>query len=387
LRKKKLKKGLLLILILIFIFVGIYGISYFLKLQRAEQKVNEAIVHIAENDYRKAIDQLKNVISTYEYPVVKAPAMFLLGEAFERNGDFENAIETHQNLIADSSLVQTGNWYVQSVISLSRLYRQGVSTITSQKTELLEKYLSSTIETIKEKRRIQERGESVEDELRKLLHALKILNFTLMVEDISYEELLVDLNTELGLLNIQKKEYKKAEDILLKLETPLARFGLARLYLETGEEMKGIKLLEQLLQYDNTGKIKSYYITSVFHYAENLYNSKKYTEAIPLFKTVASLDKNSELSELSLFYVAKYYYTEKKYTTSLSYIDSILSNSVLTKDEEALLLKGYIYYDRQEFLLALKVFHNFLKTYPYSERSKTAYEWKALCERTLKYLG
>jgi len=382
-----LGKGLLLILILIFIFVGIYGISYFLKLQQAEQQVNEAIVHISENDYKKAIDQLKDVISAYKYPVVKAPAMFLLGEAFERNGDYENAIETHQNLIADSSLVQTGNWYVQSVISLSRLYRQGVSTITSQKTELLEEYLSSTIVSIREKKKVQERGESIKDEFLELLHALKILNYTLMVEDISYDELLVDLNTELGLLNIQKKEYEKAEDILLKLNTPLARFGLARLYLETGKEMKGIKLLEELLQYDNTGKIKSYYITSVLHYAENLYNNKKYSEAIPLFKSIATLDKNSEHSELSLFYVAKYYYTERKYSTSLSYIDLILSNSVVSKDEEALLLKGYIYYDRQEFLQALKVFHNFLKTYPYSERTKTAYEWKSLCERTLKYLG
>ena len=382
-----MKKGLLILLILIFIFVGIYGTSYFLKLQRAEQELNDALLLISEGKYKNAIEQLKDIIASYEYPIVKAPATYILGDAYEMDGEFKKAIETHQSLIADPRLSEKGKWHIQSVLSLSRMYRQGVSSTTPQRTELLKNYLESLIDTIKEKKMREGNGKSVEEELKDLFDYLLKRSFSLSIQDLSYDELLLSVQTELGLLLLQEKEYEKAESILTRLDVPLARFGLARLYLETGQERKGILLLEDVLQYDNTGKIKNYYVTAVFHYAENLYSRKEYSEAISLFMKIIEYEKNSEYSESSLYYVARYYYRVKKYTESLNYINRTLANAVPTKDEEAYLLKGYIYYDRRDFLNALKVFHDFLRKYPYSERAKTAYEWKAMCERSLKYLG
>ncbi len=382
-----MKKGFLILLILIFIFVGIYGTSYFLKLKRAEQKLNDALLLISEGNHKSAIEKLKEIIASSEYPIVKAAATYILGDAYERNQEYTKSIETHQSLISDPRLTEKGKWHVQSVLSLSRMYRQGVSSVTPQKTELLHNYLESLIDTVKEEKVREQSGQSLEEELKDIVDYLLKQSFSLSIQDLSYDELLVSLQTELGLLLLQEKEYERAESILSRLDAPLARFGLARLYLETGQERKGISLLEDLLQYDNTGKIKSYYITAVFYYAENLYSNKDYLEAVPLFMKIIEREKDTEYSESSLYYVAMYHYRSKTYTDSIKYIDRILSNAVLTKDEEAHLLKGYIYYDRRDFIQALKVFHNFLSKYPYSERAKTAYEWKAMCERSLKYLG
>jgi tetratricopeptide (TPR) repeat protein len=382
-----LGKGFLILLILIFIFAGIYGTSHFLKLQKAEDAINDAVIEISEGNYRKAISGLKDVISIYDIKIVKAPAIYLLGETYEKTGEYNKAIEAHQNLISDRELTEAGNWYIQSVISLSRLYRQGVSNVSPQKTEIVENSLISMIEKVKEETQTQESIETFGSEVKRLLNALVNINYNLAIQDLSYDELLVDLQTELGFIYLQKKEYERAEDILIKLESPTAKFGLAQIYLESGNERKGLALLEDVIKYDNTSKIQSYYIKKAFNYAENLYTEGKFTESIEIFKRIIELEDRSEYAESSLYYIAKYYYNLKNSTSSLKYINSILSNSIRTKDEEAQLLKGYIYYDRRDYIGALKIFHDFLKKYPYSERAKTAHEWKSMCERSIKYLG
>jgi len=63
-----------------------------------------------------------------------------------------------------------------------------------------------------------------------------------------------------------------------------------------------------------------------------------------------------------------------------------LSNGVAVSDEDALMLKGYIFYDRREFIRALKIFNEFIKRYPRSEKLSSAREWTAMCERSIKYL-
>jgi tetratricopeptide (TPR) repeat protein len=382
-----LKKGLLLIVTLIFIFVGIYGTRHYLRQQQAERDTNDAILHIDEGDYGRSIDQLKDVIATYDYPVVQAPAMYLLGNAFERKKEYVNAIETYQDLIADTTLTAEGNWYAQAVVALSGLYRQGVTTRTPQKTALLQDYLQAMIQRVQEKKETEAREESFENVLDELFRTIRKSSYDLAVKDVTNDELLSELHTELGLLYLQEKEYSRAEDILRKLDTPLARFGLARLYLETGENQRGIALLDDLVRFDGSETIRQYYVSSLFRYAESLYDDKNYSEALPLLQRVVDLDKNTEYAELSLFFTAEYYYRVKKYTTALKYIEEILNNSVPAANEQALLLRGYIYYDRREFARALKVFHDFLRAYPYSERAKTAHEWKVLCERSLKYLN
>jgi outer membrane protein assembly factor BamD (BamD/ComL family) len=68
-------------------------------------------------------------------------------------------------------------------------------------------------------------------------------------------------------------------------------------------------------------------------------------------------------------------------------IDKLLANGVSLKDPDALMMKGFIYYDKREFVRALKVFKEFIKRYPQSEMVPQAREWKAMTERSIKYIG
>jgi len=382
-----MNKALILFLIFIFIFVGIYGTYYFLKLQKAEDSINESILNIKEGDYDDALNELKGVISNYDFKIVKAPAIYLLADTYEKSGKYISAIEAHQMLISDKRLSEAGNWYIRSIISLSKLYRKGVIETSKQKTETLKNYLNLMIERVKEERTKNTFNNSVEYNFKRLFNSFLKLNYDLAIKDVSYDELLIELETELGFIYLQEKKYGKAEDIFIRLNTPISKYGLAQVYLETDEEMKGIKLLWELIKYDTTGKIRSYYIGKSFEYAENKYREKKFAEAIGIFKNIIELTENSEYAELSLYYIATYYYNKNNPAVSMKYLNRILLNSVKSKDEKAQLLKGYIYYDRREFIKALKVFRDFIKKYPYSGHLRTAQEWKSMCERNIKYLG
>jgi len=82
-----------------------------------------------------------------------------------------------------------------------------------------------------------------------------------------------------------------------------------------------------------------------------------------------------------------YYYRTKRYDRSLAYVEKILGNGAPFKDEEALLLKGFVYYDKRDFLRALKTFDAFIRQYPGGGQVQKAREWKAMSERSIKYLG
>ena len=384
-----MNKGFILFLILIFIFIGIYGAYFFLKLQNAEETINESIMNIKEGNYDEALNKLKIVLTNYNYKIVIAPTMFLIADTYERMGKYNNAIETHRMLISNNRLVGVGNWHIKSVISISKLYRNGLVETSKQQIESLEEYLRLIIEKIKVEMTLQEKTgiETIEMELRKILNSILNFNYDLAIKDASQRQLLTELETELGFVYLQEKKYNKAEEIFNKINTSSARFGLAQLYLETGDEAKGIVLLDQLILIDETGKMQKYYMKKSYEYAVKLYNEKKFSDAIRIFEGIIQQSVNTEYSELSLYSMANYYYSVNYSGPSLKYINQILSNSVKTKDEDAQLLKGYVYYDSREFLQALKAFRDFIKKYPHSDNIPTAREWESMCERSIKYLN
>ena len=152
-----MNKGFVLFLLLIFIFIGVYGAYYFLKLEKAEESINESIMDINEGKYEEGLDKLKLVFSNYNFYIVKAPTMYLIGDTYEKLEKYDNAIESHRALISNSNLASSGNWYVQSVISISKLYRNGLVEASTQKIDSLEEYLRILIENIKIEMSLQEK--------------------------------------------------------------------------------------------------------------------------------------------------------------------------------------------------------------------------------------
>lgn len=381
-----MKKGFLLFFTLLLIFSGVYGAYYFQKLKKAETSINNSIIYIHEGKYDEALDKLKDIIAQYEFGIVRAPALYLLADTYEKTGQYDSAIATHRALITNEKFARSGNWYIQSLISISKLYRKGIIKISNQQIEIIENYLELIRERIKKKLESENTDpESLAEDIMIVVRSFLSFNYNIAIKEISQEELFIELETELGFLYLMTGKYDDAKEIFLKMNTPVSKFGLARSYLESGEEKKGIFLLEKLIKYDTTGKVQAYYLKETFKYAEHLYKMKRYDEAMVVFNSIKSEFENTRYSELSLNYLAKYYYN-KNNAIAVKYIDKIISNSVHIKDEEALLLKGYIYYDKRNFLKALKVFNDFIKRFPKSDKISTAREWKAMCERSIKYL-
>jgi len=219
------------------------------------------------------------------------------------------------------------------------------------------------------------------------LSALFTSGFDLKVERLTDQAVIRGLYVEVGYLLLDLGEYRRAEAALKRIDSPVSRLGLARLYLQTGEYRKGIELLEGLLEYDKTGAIKNYYIKNLFDYAEALYGKKKYPEAIELFEKVDMEGVGTTYQELALYRLAEYYYETHDNGKSIRMIDKLLENGISLKDPDALMMKGFIYYDKREFVRALKVFNEFIKRYPQSDMVPHVREWKAMTERSIKYIG
>jgi tetratricopeptide (TPR) repeat protein len=383
-----MKKGFFLIVTLIFIFLSIYGVYYYQQLQKAENAINESIINLRENNYEDALDILKKVLINYEFAIVKAPVLYLIADTYEQLNEYKRAVEYHKTLIANEKLYRAGHWYVQSLISISRLYRKGIIKTSNQQNLTLIRY--SELVRVRLKNQIAwgnlDSDNSPRD-LRSVLISFFSFNFNIGVSLPQPVFLLEEVESELGFLYLRTGKYGKAEEVFSNVDTPVGMFGLAKVYLNSGQEDKGITLLEKLMGFDTTGKVRVYYARAAFEYAENLFHEEKYEEASRIFIKISKEFKNTSYSELSLYYLARIHYEANKFNDALKNIDTILSNSVDMKNEDAQLIKGYIYFDRQDFVQALRIFNVFIKRYPDSSSTRTAEEWKAMCERSIKYLG
>ena len=382
-----MKRGLLVLFTLALIGCGVYGAYFFSQLEKAESLVNKAIISIYDGNLEDARATLAEAAARYNYRVVLGPSLYLLADTFMKEGKYEAALQTFKTLLSDEGREITDPWSVQTVLATSRLYRRWIHRISDRQAEILIQSVGTIVSKLA--------GGTVQDEWgldafrRELSYIWKRvldLGFKLHLEEITREELSVEAKTELGLLYLNRKEYERARGIFEGLHTPVGELGLAKVYVATGEEIKGIGILEELMQYDRTGTIRAFYLKEVYEYGEELYRNKRFTEAVKVFEIIGR-QSDSIYGDLSLYYVALYYYSVKEYSSALTYADKVLSNGVPVSDEDALMLKGYIFYDRREFVRALKVFNEFKKRYPRSEKLSSAREWTAMCERSIKYLG
>jgi len=380
------KKALFIFLAAVMVFGGVYGVYHLSRLHRAETEMNGAILNINEGELSEAIDTIKEVLSEYRYRVVRAPALYLLADSYGRTWMYGSSEKTYNIILSDPSLKEIDNWWIGSIVSLSKLYRKGHLKASFSQKETLVRSIDGVIDEMQDADRTGEQI-SLTRAMERFFLLVLTFNFEINVEVPSDETVLRGLKTELGYLLIETGDYGRAEEVLKNVDTPVSRLGLVKLYLKKGEYEKGIELLKGLLAYDKTGYIKKYYIKQLFDYAEELYSKRIYHDALELYAEIEREAPDTTYSELALYRLAKYYYNNRDDVKSFQAIEKMLSNSIPLKDEEALILKGYIYYDRREFVKALKVFKEFIKSYPKSEELGTAREWKAMTERSIKYIG
>jgi tetratricopeptide (TPR) repeat protein len=378
-----MKKTLLVILALILIVGGIYGLSAYSKIKQAKNHLNDAVLSLNESKHDEAIEKLKSIVAVYPQSMIKAPALYLLGTSYEKKGNYAAAGEVYRMLVTHKDIPVNNDWFILSIIAISKLYRNELLPLSKGSETTVFKY----IHTVENAIRMKKDHISLSPILGWDETPFISLQNNLVSLKLDKEEILKYLKTELAFLYIEAERYREAAVIFSDLDTNAARFGMAQIYFELGYYRNGIELLKQLTAYDTTGKINQLYLEKSYRYAELLYNEEYFKEAVEIYNKIITLAPDSRYGELSSYKLAVHYYSQDDFNKAHRYADTTLTNSVHLKDEDSYLLKGYLYYDARDFVRALKIFDGFKERFPDSDNLQRAEEWKSMCERSVKYLG
>ena len=378
-----MQKFFLVIFSLLLIFFGIYGTDYFAKLRRAKTELGKAMLLRNAARYDEAIDAFKNIAATYPNGIVKAPALFLLADTYEKQQEFKAALETHRLLISHRDISPTNDWLILSIIAVSNMYRNDLLPKHLGEADAVNRY----IYTIESTLRLKREHVSVSPLFRWDPTPFISLQDNLVSLMLNKSTILQYLETELAFLYLKARRYDDALAIFQGLNTNAARFGMAQVFFETGDYRRGINILKDLTAYDTTGKISMLYLDWMYRYADLLMDEQRAEEAVEIYGKIVSLAPDSLYAEYASYTLADHYYRSGDSTHSLKFIDTILTNTIPLKDEEAYLLMGFVYYDARDFYRARRIFGDFPTRFPDSTQLETAKEWKAMSERSIRYFG
>jgi tetratricopeptide (TPR) repeat protein len=377
-------KTLLIILAVVLIVSGIFGTFYFFQVRQAGEQLREALALMQERRYGQAIETLKSAAARYTYPQVQAASMYLLAESHRAQGNTGRAVDIHQSLLSESIVSDTNYWRVKSLLALSQIFRNTSAATPERREQVLQVLLDEVAYLV---HTYQENGAFQQGAWwDRLVYTVLFSRDYIFALQLNHRDMLRELRTELGFLHLAGDNVDQAADILRSIETPRARFGLAKVYLRQGRYNEGLAILEDLLGKDETGKVLGFYLEQAFRVAEERAQAGDVTDSVNLYQKVLSR-ADQAYSDLASFRLAEHYYKLKAYDEALDYLRIALQNESILMDEEATLLKGYILYDQEQYAQALRIFDSFIDTYPSSSLVSTARAWKQMSERVLRYFG
>lgn len=382
-----MKKFGLILAALALIGFGLYGAYYFFQVYRAGQEIRTALVYLQEEKYPESVETLRRTIGRYPYGPVQEAARYLIAESHRREGRHQAAVNSYRELLDDKTAADGSYWKIKALIALSQLYRNVPPATPQRRTRVLEALKEEVYRLlVVERARYDGFPGQGRQWWKSLVYAVMLKNQYVSLLQLSHGRLVEELRTELGFLSLETGELERAERYLSGIETPRARFGLARVYLESGRYEQGLHLLETLIPRDRTGKVYAFYQERAFKAAHTLYGQCKTAQALSLYERV--LDRgDGRYQDLAGYRLARHYYREKKYTTALGYLEKVLTNDADLMDEQATLMKGYLLYDQRNYVQALSTFNRFISRYPKSDLLPAAREWKDMCERVIRYYG
>ena len=380
-----MKKLIGFVFAILLLIIGILGIYHFYKLENARNLLNSTIDVYRKGRREEAITALNKIAGDYNYPVVKGYVYLLLGDIYYDAENIKKSIEYYNQITKDLGMKEIKKVYYQAHVRIAGIYLKLLkSKKIEDKNELILKKIYELESLIKENEKPL-RSHPVN--LKNILYYFESIAFKPEIYIPDIDESIDQLKTELGYLYFYAGNTKKAEDYFKEVDNTYAKLGLARIYLLTGRRERALELLYDIKEFvPDKAPIELYY-DELFRYANDLFKKAFYEEAIFYFKKISLKMPDTLYSELSLYKLANYYYDRNEYKPALKYINSLISNSIYAKDQNGFILKGIIMYKTGNYNEALQIFNNFLKRYPSSRRKSEVREWKALCERSIKYLN
>lgn len=201
--------------------------------------------------------------------------------------------------------------------------------------------------------------------------------------------------TELGHAYLKMGEFKKSNrmfDIALSENgsNEDALLGKARSFKRIGYDDKAYDLYEQFLKYNGnfsqyTGDVKKSFENQLYWSGYYSYVRGKYWNAISYFSRYLRNFSDYNRTENVLYLIGECYYSARNYDKAILYFNKTLSNSYTSRDQDARIKKGYIYFLSKKFDLAAREFQIYINDYPNGRHISTAKKWKDMSTKEILY--
>ena len=192
-----------------------------------------------------------------------------------------------------------------------------------------------------------------------------------------------------GMYYLSKKEIKRAEAnfrVALKYdqENLEAEHGRAKAVKGQGRDWAAYRYYDdyivsaKALEPDKVEEVRANLADSIFNSGIQAFRDKRYRNATSFFYKAfekAKQNKNKQLQENALFWLAESYRNLSMNKKAYRYYDSVLKNDVEEKDAVSLFRKGTLLFQANQEAKAVKIFSELHNQYPSSEYSSKAKEY------------
>ncbi len=201
--------------------------------------------------------------------------------------------------------------------------------------------------------------------------------------------------TELGHTYLKTGSLDKAKrmfDIALteKGDNEEAILGKARTYKKMGRDNQAYDLYEYFLKYYGnfspyTGDVRKSFLEQVYRSGYDSFKRGSYYAAISYFKRLIRNFPEEKKVENSLYWTGESYFSVGKYHSAIKYFNKTLANGYAHKDQDALIKKGFSYYQLENYDVAARDFQSYLEHYPYGRHNMDARKWKERATKEILY--
>lgn len=330
-------------------------------------------VYYRLEQYDRAVEELQTRLPTLA-DAERTRALFLLGESYNQLGQAEAARTQYQQVLKEarnSSYVAPARFGLAWQYYQSEQYEKAASAFAQVRTTDASIATKATYYEAVNRALIGDRDQALQLYQR-------------VLDEAKVDRLRTEARYELGLLRYQQGQYEAAAEALRSLtqgSAPESRVGdayywLGNSYLATDQLDRALEAYAEAI--DRGTASASVRVEVRFQKAWALYQSGRYAEAGPDFRTLAEQHPDTKRGQDALFWGADTYYQQEQYararTLLQQYLNTVPEGRRRARAQYAL---AWTHFKEREFKRAARQFRQFLSTYESPSKSTVPYRQDA----------
>lgn len=186
----------------------------------------------------------------------------------------------------------------------------------------------------------------------------------------------------LGYANLYQKNYTNALRYFNSITGEYSIIGRARVYIDQNKYPEAIQeYLNYFTVYPKSERyenVRIAFIKQTLFYADQQTRAKDFDQAVRYLLNIVNYFPRDNSADEALVRIARIYQQNGNFNEALSFLNKALNNSVTESDDQALFVKGTVFYDQGKKSEAARTFQELADKYPKSLYYKKSMEWKDL---------